>query len=167
MTGQTDGATSAVDDMKERIAEILSSIERPETPISYYHELDDTLYSVTSTTFIGKYHSQDLQNFIGHISNFRIIQGRALYTGAFTPPTSKLEKTSDTVLLTCNSASDVLNEETGKPLLNENPNYPQADQPGPTASRFTFPKIFTRPLQASQASPRPSSSASSCSGLKA
>ncbi len=54
ITGQTDGATSAVDDMKERIAEILSNIERPETPISYYHELDDTLYSVTSTTFIGK-----------------------------------------------------------------------------------------------------------------
>jgi len=57
MTGQTDGATSAVDEMKERIAEILSNIERPETPISYYHELDDTLYSVTSTTFIGKIYS--------------------------------------------------------------------------------------------------------------
>ena len=57
ITGQTDRATSAVDDMKERIAEILSSIERPETPISYYHELDDTLYSVTSATFIGKIYS--------------------------------------------------------------------------------------------------------------
>jgi len=57
MTGQTDGASSAVNDMKERITVILSGIQRPETPITYYHELDDTLYSVTSETFIGKVYS--------------------------------------------------------------------------------------------------------------
>ncbi len=57
ITGQTDGAISAVNDMKQRISAILSSIEHPDTPISYYHELDDTLYSVTSTTFIGKIYS--------------------------------------------------------------------------------------------------------------
>ncbi|RZP36952.1 MAG: ABC transporter substrate-binding protein [Acidimicrobiales bacterium] len=57
MTGQTDGASSAVNDMKERITAILSGIQRPETPITYYHELDDTLYSVTSETFIGKVYS--------------------------------------------------------------------------------------------------------------
>ena len=99
---------------------------------SYSHDIANN----SGTTYIGKYHSGVVQNFIGHISNLRVVQGTALYTGAFTPPTSRLEKTSDTVLLTCNSASNVLNEETGKYLMNENPNYPQADQPGPVASRF-------------------------------
>ena len=99
---------------------------------SYSHDIANN----SGTTYIGKYHSGVVQNFIGHISNLRVVQGTALYTGAFTPPTSRLEKTSDTVLLTCNSASNVLNEETGKSLMNENPNYPQADQPGPIASRF-------------------------------
>ena len=99
---------------------------------SYSHDIANN----SGITYIGKYHSGVVQNFIGHISNLRVVQGTALYTGAFTPPTSRLEKTSDTVLLTCNSASNVLNEETGKSLMNENPNYPQADQPGPIASRF-------------------------------
>ena len=57
ITGQAEGAKAAVDHMRERIAEILDAIELPEHPISYYHELDDTLYSVTSSTFIGKIYS--------------------------------------------------------------------------------------------------------------
>ena len=101
---------------------------------SYSHDISNN----SSTTYIGKYHSGDVQNFIGHISNLRVIQGTALYTGAFTPPTSRLEKTSDTVLLTCNSAGNVLNEETGKFLMNENPNSPTEPlQLGPIATRFT------------------------------
>ncbi len=99
---------------------------------SYSHDIANN----SGTTYIGKYHSGVVQNFIGNISNLRVVQGTALYTGAFTPPTSRLEKTSDTVLLTCNSASNVLNEETGKSLMNENPGYPRVDQPGPVASRF-------------------------------
>ena len=39
----------------------------------------------------------------GYISNIRIIRGRALYRGNFTPPTRLLEATDDTVLLACNS----------------------------------------------------------------
>jgi len=56
---------------------------------------------------------------LGHISNFRYIKGRAVYTAAFTPPTNELEVTSDTILLCCQSPSNVLQEATGKTLIAE------------------------------------------------
>ena len=58
----------------------------------------------------------------GWISNLRIIKGRALYTAAFTPPTGRLEQTSDTVLLCCQSTGNVLEEKTGKTLSHNNHN---------------------------------------------
>ena len=71
---------------------------------------------------------------IGHISNFRVQKGKAEYTAAFTPPTHRLEKTPETVLLTCNSSSNVLNEETGKVVT---PSSLNTNSTGPIASRFT------------------------------
>ncbi|MEO2123128.1 MAG: ABC transporter substrate-binding protein [bacterium] len=57
ITCQRVGALVAVADMREKIAELLNGIERPENPLTYYHELDDTLYSVTSATFVGHIYS--------------------------------------------------------------------------------------------------------------
>ena len=70
----------------------------------------------------------------GHISNFRVQKGKAEYTADFTPPTHRLEKTPETVLLTCNSPGDVSNEETGKVVIPERDTLNDAL---PQASRFT------------------------------
>lgn len=53
-TGQVQGATDLVTSMKSDIDTALKSLKKPAMPISYYHELDPTFYSVTSTTFIGQ-----------------------------------------------------------------------------------------------------------------
>ena len=72
------------------------------------------------------------RNFDGYISNLRIIKGTALYTAAFTPPTTRLEKTSDTVLLCCQSPGNAFKEETGKSIVVGT----VSKTPGPTASHF-------------------------------
>ena len=72
----------------------------------------------------------------GNISNLRIIRGRALYTTVgFTPPSTRLTKTSDTVLLCCQSPGDVTQEETGKIITpkksNINNSFPVASRRSP------------------------------------
>ena len=52
--------------------------------------------------------------FDGYASNVRVTKGTALYTAAFTPPTTRLEKRSDTVLLCCQSPGNAEQEATGK-----------------------------------------------------
>ncbi len=57
-TGHVAEAAELVLAMQTDIAELLAATPVPETPLSYYHELDSTLYSVDSTTFIGELYSQ-------------------------------------------------------------------------------------------------------------
>ena len=73
------------------------------------------------------------QTFTGFLSNIRIIKGEALYTAAFTPPTSELTVTSNTVFLGCQS-SNILREETGKILSIDKSS---TNDSGPIASKFT------------------------------
>ncbi|MFT7647343.1 MAG: iron complex transport system substrate-binding protein [Candidatus Poriferisodalaceae bacterium] len=54
LTGQVDGAADLVASMRSDIEEIVASIPASDDERTYYHELDDTLYSVTSATFIGE-----------------------------------------------------------------------------------------------------------------
>ena len=53
VTGQTDQAAQLVADMRTQIGELIAAA--PDAlGLTYYHELDDTLYSVTGGTFIGQ-----------------------------------------------------------------------------------------------------------------
>ena len=73
-------------------------------------------------------------NFDGYISNFRIENGFARYTSAFTPPNTRLTKTENTTFLGLQSSGNVLQEETGKVITL---NRETTDSTGPIASRFT------------------------------
>ena len=57
-----------------------------------------------------------LYRFKGHISNFRVIKGVALYTSNFKPSMRELEVTAETVLLACQSKTDASLEKTGKTI---------------------------------------------------
>ena len=54
-TGASAGAQSTVREMQQRIDEIMASIDVPDgSSLTFYHELDPTYFSVTSSTFIGQ-----------------------------------------------------------------------------------------------------------------
>ncbi|MGZ4108660.1 MAG: ABC transporter substrate-binding protein [Actinomycetota bacterium] len=53
-TGHRTEAAALVAQMRSRIAAILASVPAPVQPIRVYHELDDTYYSATSETFVGR-----------------------------------------------------------------------------------------------------------------
>jgi iron complex transport system substrate-binding protein len=53
-TGHPAEATELVEEMKADIEDLTADLPRPAEPLTYYHELDNTLFSVTSETFIGQ-----------------------------------------------------------------------------------------------------------------
>lgn len=65
--------------------------------------------ATTSTLAIGRYYSGQPLYYTGAISNFRVVNGTAVYTSNFTPPTSALTAISGTVILTCQNLSFVDN----------------------------------------------------------
>jgi len=57
-TGHLVAATEVTNTMKKRVADVLAKVKKRATPLTYYHELDDTLFTATSKTFIGSIYSQ-------------------------------------------------------------------------------------------------------------
>lgn len=53
-TGHVDEAAEEVARIKARIREIVATVPETDEPPTYYHELDNTYFSVTSETFIGQ-----------------------------------------------------------------------------------------------------------------
>ena len=56
-TGHVAGAKAVVAKMKRQVSALVKSVPRPSKPVTVYHELDQTYYSVTSKTFIGQMYS--------------------------------------------------------------------------------------------------------------
>jgi iron complex transport system substrate-binding protein len=54
VTGQTRGAASLVASMRTKISALVASAPRFNPPLTYYHELDQTYYTLTSKTFAGQ-----------------------------------------------------------------------------------------------------------------
>jgi iron complex transport system substrate-binding protein len=53
LTGHDKDAATLIESMKSRIAKATENVSAPMSAQSYFYELDNTLYSVTSNTFVG------------------------------------------------------------------------------------------------------------------
>ncbi len=60
-----------------------------------------TNYTASTEPYIGKSNADSTRNYIGFLSNLRVVKGTAVYTSNFTPPTAPLTIISGTSLLTC------------------------------------------------------------------
>lgn len=56
-TGHVAAAAEIIDEMRTTIKELGDELSEFGAELTYYHELDDTFYSVTSSTFIGEIYS--------------------------------------------------------------------------------------------------------------
>lgn len=54
LTGHLDNAVSLSGQMQADIKAAVAEVTSPSEPLTYFHELDNTLYSATSNTFIGQ-----------------------------------------------------------------------------------------------------------------
>ena len=63
----------------------------------------DTITWTGITRFNIGSNSSDFEPMTGYVSNLRVVNGTAVYTSAFTPPTSPLTAITNTQLLTCQS----------------------------------------------------------------
>ena len=87
------------------------AVSRSGTTLSMYvdgirvaTDTNSTNFSANNTLVVGDYIPAGGANYIGYISNVRLVKGTAVYTGAsFTVPTTPLTAISGTSLLTCQS----------------------------------------------------------------
>lgn len=63
LTGHAEEGADLAAEVERAVTELTERAPRPAEPLSYYHELDDTLYTATSGTFIGEiYGTVGLEN---------------------------------------------------------------------------------------------------------
>ena len=60
-------------------------------------------YDASTRSYVGSFNASTSLSTSGYISNFRLVNGTAVYTSAFTPSTTPLTAITNTALLTCQS----------------------------------------------------------------
>jgi len=72
-----------------------------------------TMYNLSTpgAANIGYAGLSGINNFTGYVSDMRVVQGTAVYTAAFTPPTAPLTAVSGTTLLTCQTDQPAANKQ--------------------------------------------------------
>jgi hypothetical protein len=111
------------------------------------YTLSGALFNGT-TNIIG-YQPTIASYFNGYISNARIINGTALYTSSFTPPTAPLTAVANTSLLTCNSATIVDNSSNNLAITNNNSATVSSTTPftvSANVSSMKMKKVFADPI---------------------
>ncbi|MET3804229.1 iron complex transport system substrate-binding protein [Nakamurella sp. UYEF19] len=53
-TGHTAAAIRTVNDMRAKITALIATVPKRTSPLTYFHELDNTLYTASSKTFVGQ-----------------------------------------------------------------------------------------------------------------
>src|SRR5436305_4990129 len=53
-TGHQPAAADLITKMKAQVSDLIAQVPKRSQPLTYYHELDNTLFTVTSDTFIGE-----------------------------------------------------------------------------------------------------------------
>ena len=107
------------------------------TRIGSTHNIGSNVIDYDTVPFnIGMRPGNDDRGVIGHISNFRIINGTALYTSNFSVPTTRLTSVTNTALLCCQSSSNIFEDQSlvKKKFTSHRNNTNDAL---PQASRFT------------------------------
>ncbi len=111
VTGNVEGAAELVATMRSGIEELLAQVPPLDRPLSYYHELDPTFFSVTSDTFIGQVYA---------LAGLRNIADRAKGAGGGYPQLSAefiLEADPDLIFLAdtkcCGQSAETVSERPG------------------------------------------------------
>lgn len=103
-----------------------------------YYNASYTSTFTSTTTYIGGANNGDTNySFLGHISNFRVVKGTAVYTTAstsvgtqvFTPPTSQLTAVENTALLTCQNSTLIDNSTNALTITSSGNQKPVAVSP--------------------------------------
>ena len=83
------------------------------TQIGSTHNIGSNVIDYDTVPFnIGMRPGNDDRGVIGHISNFRIINGTALYTSNFSVPTTRLTSVTNTALLCCQSSGNIFEDQS-------------------------------------------------------